>query len=812
MRQMIEATFQTNDWHGCYDGGWGDLLVPEAFAHPAKFSRALIMRIIDHGLKQGYWKPGDTIGDPFGGVTLGGIAAGYRGLNWLGCELEARFVDLGNQNLRKHAAAFKQCGATMVKLVQGDSRRFAEIVAGELDAVCTSPPFQETLSLDRPNPAERRKAAREAGIRNTEHVSPIDMERLGKRHEGDYGTTPGNIGNLPAGDLAAVVTSPPFTTDQPCASQTKALKDYHAFTRGDGTKRDQGMQTDGNIAGLPSGSLDACLTSPPYANSMESGDKKAHVDFSKSFDGKDHRGKGQGCQGTRSESYSQDTPGQIGALKEGTLDAAVTSPPWENKRAAEQEYDEKYDRFSGRKTSGGRLGQSADADYGQSEGQLGNMKGGFEDLPRCSRCGKLLLDSQPQQSDENTAPGGVSGQSARLTVQPSGAAHAREVPNEDVVGMDRRILRGGRLRDVVRGEQSPRGTGSGGDNRPSQEGTPGCDSEVFAVAGIPWSPPVPEKVPGAEPIGLLDFPTDTQSGKPTLPDEVDSVPLPKKRKGKRGSAKATRAKKNTVPSGEGQGNNSSPLCEECGREGNRQGDGDRGRRGASDRQEPDSYWKACAEVYRQVRLALRPNGIFVVVVKAYVSKGKIVDLPSQTCDLLSALGFDVFEVTRAWLTKEERHPGLFGEEVVKKTKRVSFFRRLHEKKRPDLAIDYECVVWARKALFDGPKANGHKPNRVPLERGNQPSEPSVFREDDRMTHAETCPACKGTGQVNSLTWAWAWAWSHAYRIPPWQRQMWYELGCSGRRVGSPSPRTRVSLQKPYPGFVLAYLASLRSPS
>lgn len=124
---------KVTDWNGCYDQGWKGIIVEEAFSHPAKFAYGLICRIVDHGLAQGYWKCGDTIGDPFGGVGLGGIICGGRGLNWIGVELESKatggspFVELGNQNLAKHVPAFMSAGATMVKLVQGDSRNFHKI-------------------------------------------------------------------------------------------------------------------------------------------------------------------------------------------------------------------------------------------------------------------------------------------------------------------------------------------------------------------------------------------------------------------------------------------------------------------------------------------------------------------------------------------------------------------------------------------------------------------------------------------------------------------------------------------------------------
>ena len=108
-----------------------------------------------------------------------------------------------------------------------------------------------------------------------------------------------------------------------------------------------------------------------------------------------------------------------------------------------------------------------------------------------------------------------------------------------------------------------------------------------------------------------------------------------------------------------------------------------------------TYWSEMATIWESVHAALKPNGILAVVVKAYVSKGQIVDLPGDTVKLLESIGFHVFEVTRAWLVKEDRHPSLFGGDVVKRTKRVSFFRRLAEAKGSP-PIDYECVIWARR--------------------------------------------------------------------------------------------------------------------
>ena len=110
---------------------------------------------------------------------------------------------------------------------------------------------------------------------------------------------------------------------------------------------------------------------------------------------------------------------------------------------------------------------------------------------------------------------------------------------------------------------------------------------------------------------------------------------------------------------------------------------------------PETYWSAMSLCYRQMWLALKPHGVAAIVVKNYVRDGQIIPLCDQTCRLLEYVGFEVFLRIKAMLVKEVRTPGLFGTHV-KRTARKSFFRRLHETRRPDLAIDFEEVIWCRK--------------------------------------------------------------------------------------------------------------------
>lgn len=65
---------------------------------------------------------------------------------------------------------------------------------GDFDASVSSSPFEGTLSQDNLSSVERRKLAQEMGISNSQYVSPIDLEKIGKRNQPDYGHTNGQIG------------------------------------------------------------------------------------------------------------------------------------------------------------------------------------------------------------------------------------------------------------------------------------------------------------------------------------------------------------------------------------------------------------------------------------------------------------------------------------------------------------------------------------------------------------------------------------------------------------------------------------------
>lgn len=192
------------DWHGCYNEGWKGEIVDEAFSHPAKFARGLIRQIYQHAMEQGWVKPGNTILDPFGGVGLGARDAIPRGLNWVGVELELRFVELGRQNItlwefRNRGQRNHDNLPTPGKaiLIQGDSRYLCQVLA-EAGAVVSSPPFCDSDN-------------RGASKMPDNYFVRASGEPFGERRS-TRGTldNPANLGNLPAGEFDAALGSPPY--------------------------------------------------------------------------------------------------------------------------------------------------------------------------------------------------------------------------------------------------------------------------------------------------------------------------------------------------------------------------------------------------------------------------------------------------------------------------------------------------------------------------------------------------------------------------------------------------------------------------
>lgn len=218
-------------WENCYSDNWQGLIVPEAFCHPAKFSPGLIRRIYRHCIEQGYVEAGDVVVDPFAGIGGGGMFAPMFGLKWQGVELEEKFVELANKNFRVHMNGWKSLNHPFPVIIQGDSRRLADVLQGA-DLIATSPPYIDSLTDPR--------------LQFTGAGGPI--------HPTKYGKSPGQIGQMKPGSLADVcVTSPPYADG---CRRTGAEHDSQPFLQGGKLHDVEYSSNPANIGNLKAGDAD----------------------------------------------------------------------------------------------------------------------------------------------------------------------------------------------------------------------------------------------------------------------------------------------------------------------------------------------------------------------------------------------------------------------------------------------------------------------------------------------------------------------------------------------------------------------------
>lgn len=90
-------TVQYSEWTGVYLKKWTPSdLNEEAFSHPAKMGKGLVLRIFEHAIERGYLIPGQTvIFDPFGGQMSTAYGALKYGCPSILIELEQNFFDIG---------------------------------------------------------------------------------------------------------------------------------------------------------------------------------------------------------------------------------------------------------------------------------------------------------------------------------------------------------------------------------------------------------------------------------------------------------------------------------------------------------------------------------------------------------------------------------------------------------------------------------------------------------------------------------------------------------------------------------------------
>lgn len=247
----------TDQWHNCYDAGWGADIVPAAFAHPAKASKSLIFRIVEHCTANGWLKPGDTVLDPFGGIGTTALPCLLKGVNVVTCELEAKFVEMQQQNAalwqRRYGAwpAFKTAQWTRLC---GDSRQLSQLIA-QAEVCVSSPPYADSINSEKSG-IDWSKADPKWGSQ----VSPVRLKsRLAHHNQRNYGHTNGQLGSMREGDIDLALSSPPYAEGLGHGGGNGDKDDKVLCAMRDGYG-----QSAGQLGAMPDQGFDAAVSSPPY--------------------------------------------------------------------------------------------------------------------------------------------------------------------------------------------------------------------------------------------------------------------------------------------------------------------------------------------------------------------------------------------------------------------------------------------------------------------------------------------------------------------------------------------------------------------
>jgi len=360
-------------WYGLYSDSWQGEIVPEAFSHPAKYSRALIRKIYQHMLESGWIKAGDKVIDPFGGVALGAYHAMQNGLVWCGCELEPKFVDLGNQNIAlwngRYSQHFSKWGTAV--LIQGDSRNLVNNTQDYADMGLSSPPYANSIN-QKGNGIDTSKFSGYDKIRSFKRSNSniaVDMK---------YGESNGQLGSMPEGSHDAAISSSPFG-----AGETRNRSEFQggeiASMMSRAYTQDKQGITNGNLAHLETKESDfqAAVTSPVYAETVKNG-KGTGV----RHDPNGH--KGDNAYKASSQVNYGNSSGQLGQMNGGGFEAVVSSSPFETSLARETvtaEERRKLAREMGISSAEfispiemEKIGKR-NQEYGVTEGQLGQNTG-----------------------------------------------------------------------------------------------------------------------------------------------------------------------------------------------------------------------------------------------------------------------------------------------------------------------------------------------------------------------------------------------------------------------------------------------------
>lgn len=637
-------------WNSCYDSNWNGLITPESFSHPAKMAHGLTERIFDYAIARGWIVPGESVVvDPFGGIGSTGIVGASRGVKVLCCELEQKFVDLAKQNFELHRRTWEACGDPLPVIVQGDSRRLCEVLGPALaDCVVEQPLEDATMNLD------------------AQHTQAI---------QGPDGANDSSLGVPPYGPLFSLEDTRENEVFR-CGVSAHSLRgggksSLDCETAGrrptDGFKdNDEEWDSSKNPIGCTQTRIQDRKKASGYPGRRETRELQARQEQCPvSLD--DYQGQ---VPEVRDDGEPGDSPQERRPLRQ----------PAEEPGSALQLLPHERDEAEV---------------VGCEEGRVANAKE-QRAVPLESQAACII--SSPPFLDSLASGETAADMKARWPDAKLGGSWGQSYGSSDG---NLAAMPTGNVDSII---SSPPYSSS---NQQYSE-TDGCRKRL-QDAGEPTSG-----------CGLMRSKHSMTDGYGTDPGNLGNLPAgdvadaivsspPFMSQSNRGAADPTFAHKFN---GEQRYSDESPVDPRKTVGGDRNSDAVKAEReqrardianlgeivvdsGATGLQHTETFWSAAREIVQQCFQILRPGGVAIWVCKDFVRKGQRVPFSADWQRLCIACGFEPVEWIKASLVKEQRHPGLFGDEIVERTERKGFFRRLAEKKGSP-KIDEEDVLILRK--------------------------------------------------------------------------------------------------------------------
>lgn len=333
------------------------LFVKESVKHPAKANLHMIRWIIEK-----FTKAGDVILDPMAGTYSTCIMASLLNRHSIGVEYEEKFYKMGLENVRQLQQQPNLELTGKIVVLKGDARRLSQVLTKNVDKIVFSPPYA-TTRIDVTNRQEIQKNAIQSFQKNgyfdfmgkrwtIEEWKKINKGRMdgrGVRHGNvkTYGKNPNNVSNLPYGKVDTIVTSPPYAHQgsvykgmlsnvKRAYRAGKLTKEQYEHFKGRKAYKEEAAEeqgkSEGQLANLKYGKIDAIVTSPPYTSNQAFHDKKFMIKTAKERSKRLREGKIKGHYASPEafrkvaenleERYSDD-PQNVGNLKGKTYLSAM---------------------------------------------------------------------------------------------------------------------------------------------------------------------------------------------------------------------------------------------------------------------------------------------------------------------------------------------------------------------------------------------------------------------------------------------------------------------------------------------------------